>query len=93
MNRKNWSHCLKQIISATTADGDTLTLELLENNSLGGSLETDHEAYSLLFRGPLNDSPQQGIMTLQHLAIGTVDVFMVPVGPDQHGMCYEAIFN
>ncbi|MEE9411954.1 MAG: hypothetical protein V3V22_02755 [Methylococcales bacterium] len=93
MKRENWSPCLNQSLSATSEDGDIVTLELLENNSLGEKPEAGQEAYSLIFRGPLQDFPQQGIMTLQHLAIGTVDVFMVPIGSDQHGMCYEAIFN
>jgi hypothetical protein len=64
----------------------------LENKSLGKKPEATREAYSLLFRGPHHELPQQGLMTLKHQAIGTVEVFMVPVGADEQGMCYEAVF-
>jgi hypothetical protein len=30
---------------------------------------------------------------MQHVQLGTFDLFLVPVGQDQQGVYYEAIFN
>lgn len=37
----------------------------------------------------------QSIYRLEHEAMGTMEVFLVPVGPDpqRRGMVYEAVFN
>jgi uncharacterized protein DUF6916 len=35
----------------------------------------------------------QGIYRLYHPARGALDLFMVPLGPDPHGMRYEIVFN
>lgn len=51
------------------------------------------EQFSLLFRGPLSPVLPQGIKKMEHAALGTVELFAVPVGPDGSGMCYEVIFS
>lgn len=35
----------------------------------------------------------QGIFRLHHPTLGELDLFVVPVGPDGKGMCYEITFN
>jgi hypothetical protein len=30
---------------------------------------------------------------MEHAAIGTFELFLVPIGPDREGMRYEAIFT
>lgn len=35
----------------------------------------------------------QGMYRLHHPQHGALDLFMVPVGPDGQGMCYEVVFN
>jgi hypothetical protein len=35
----------------------------------------------------------QGMYTLHHPTLGPVELFVVPVGPDGKGMCYEITFN
>lgn len=49
--------------------------------------------FSLLFRGP-NDLylPQQSY-TFEHEQIGAFDLFITPVGRDEDGTYFEAIFN
>jgi hypothetical protein len=49
--------------------------------------------FSLIFRGPRAPILPQRTYRLDHPAIGAFDLFLVPVGPDQAGMCYEAVFN
>jgi hypothetical protein len=49
------------------------------------------EAFSLIFAGPSVFG--QGEYPLAHPALGTVSVFLVPVGMRLHGPRYQAIFN
>ncbi len=50
-------------------------------------------AFSLVFRSPLPGHVPQAIYTLEHPALGPLALFLVPIGPRDGGMCYEAIFN
>jgi uncharacterized protein DUF6916 len=51
------------------------------------------QPFSLLFRGHLKSYLPQAIYRLEHATLGTLELFLVPVGPDERGMRYEAIFN
>ena len=49
--------------------------------------------FSLVFRGPFQPALPQRIWSLGHAALGRLEVFLVPIGPDGGGMRYEAVFN
>jgi hypothetical protein len=49
--------------------------------------------FSVVFRGPTSAVAQQRIYALEHDSMGTHELFIVPVGPGQGGMLYEAIFS
>jgi hypothetical protein len=49
--------------------------------------------FSVIFRGPRMPVLPQRIYTMEHGQLGVFSLFLVPIGPDQHGMCYEAVFN
>ena len=49
--------------------------------------------FSLLFRGPPTPVLPQRIYSLAHAQLGTFDLFLVPIGPDEQGMRYEAVFG
>ncbi len=49
--------------------------------------------FSLIFRGPLRPTLVQRTWPLEHEALGRLEIFLVPIGPDASGMRYEAIFN
>jgi hypothetical protein len=51
------------------------------------------EAFSLLFQGPVAHFIPQGIHKINHVQLGEVDLFLVPVGKNEHGFEYEAVFN
>ncbi len=51
------------------------------------------EQFSLIFRGPPEPCLAQQTYELQHSAMGTFDLFLVPVGADADGMTYEAVFS
>ena len=49
--------------------------------------------FSLLFRGPKQPVLPQRIWALENEALGRLEIFLVPIGPDADGMRYEAVFN
>ncbi len=51
------------------------------------------ENFSIVFRGPHDKSFQQSTYKVEHDKIGSFDLFMVPIGKDNNGIYYEAVFN
>jgi hypothetical protein len=51
------------------------------------------DPFSLMFRSPSPVVMPQKIYRLKNEAMGALDIFLVPVGRDQHGTIYQAVFN
>ncbi|HZR02424.1 MAG TPA: hypothetical protein VFA81_04525 [Burkholderiales bacterium] len=51
------------------------------------------EPFALLFRGPREPLLAQRIHRLENSELGALDIFLVPIGPDDIGQRYEAVFN
>ena len=49
--------------------------------------------FSVLFQGPQDPLLPQATYKVEHEAVGTVDIFIVPIGPEQGVAMYEGIFN
>lgn len=80
------------------ADGPAAAAILLEATSLGHctdrARQAGRESFRLLFRGPRDWRPRQQIFHVGSPRAGDVgDIFMVPVGLDEHGVLLEAVFN
>ncbi len=69
----------------------TLDLELVEITE--GISTPAQEQFSLIFRGPLETPFRQGMLRLEHERMGTLELFLVPIGRKPDGMVYEAAFN
>jgi hypothetical protein len=50
------------------------------------------QPFTIQLRGPLEPFLPQGMYPLEHPAIEGLEVFLVPLGPGDRGMQYEAIF-
>lgn len=48
--------------------------------------------FSIVFRGPSQQVLVQRTYRVEHAQLGTFDLFIVPIGPDETGMRYEAVF-
>lgn len=79
--------------------GVELHLELREVRSLGspppGRSPADRpwrEPFSLLFQGPSEPLLPQRIYPLRHEELGGLELFLVPIGREQAGVQYQAIF-
>ncbi len=50
--------------------------------------------FSLIFRaGSREFYRPQGVFLLEHSNLGRVELFLVPIGPDDAGMLFQAVFN
>jgi hypothetical protein len=49
--------------------------------------------FSLIFRGPEQQVLPQRLYRFDLAEIGKFEIFLVPVGPDGQGFCYQALFN
>src|SRR5258705_11907722 len=51
------------------------------------------EQFAITFRGPLNMFLGQGLRPFTHEQMGQFELFLVPIGKDEQGYNYEAVFN
>lgn len=72
-------------------DRETIELQLYEVAE-GRSTPTQ-EQFSLFFHGPKETNLGQGTFDLEHDQMGAFPLFLVPIGPDEQGMRYQAVFN
>jgi hypothetical protein len=72
------------------ADGPETEIELAEVREVSpqpGAPRQD--PFTLLFSGPTEHPLGQGLHSLEHSTMGTLEIFLVPVSPES----YEAVFN
>ncbi|MBV8202000.1 MAG: hypothetical protein JOZ15_15380 [Acidobacteria bacterium] len=70
-----------------------IELELVEVSTGGQAPRSNRHAFSLVFRGPRGPWLRQGLFRLEHDAMGTLELFLVPITPDPQGPLYEAVFT
>jgi uncharacterized protein DUF6916 len=79
-------------------DTTTLATRLIEVTSApgtdGGATRAGRRTpFSLVFRSAPGATLPQCIYRLHHDGLGALDLFLVPIGPDEEGMRYEAVFS
>jgi hypothetical protein len=55
--------------------------------------QTGMERFSTFFNGPREPFLPQGVYPLEHDGMGAFELFLVPLGRDENGVRYEAVFN
>jgi hypothetical protein len=70
---------------------DSYAMDLIEVSD--GYSTPRQEQFSLRFRGDRNEVLPQRIYPMKHESIGEFDLFLVPIGQDESGTFYEAVFN
>ncbi|HXF09835.1 MAG TPA: hypothetical protein VN625_03555 [Desulfuromonadaceae bacterium] len=75
--------------------GKVITARLAAVTGLGFKSEgqQERESFTLLFHGPNQYRYPQGIYRVSHPKLGSLEIFLVPLGPDEKGMQLEAVFN
>ena len=85
--------CLNQAFKLEF-EGHTYPLELVAADRLNSIASgSGDDAFAVVFRGDSQLQLNQQIYRIEHEHLGTMELFIVPIGPDEHGMCYEAIFS
>ena len=77
-------------------DDDSLELELIEVNKVSADTTEAGQAvpFSAVFRSTdKEEALEQGTYSLTHDGMGELLIFIVPIGPDDTGMRYEAVFT
>ncbi len=77
-------------------DGDPVKLELASVTPIHRSgVGTRDDPFSAEFHGPAGPVLTQRIYSFDHAELGTLEIFIVPIGSDPKTgrMRYEAIFN
>lgn len=82
--------CLQKTFRLS-GDGAALDLVLAEIEDLGDGY--NRRAFSLLFTAPPKPVMPQAIYRLDNAATGPIDVFLVPLGPEQGQFRYQAVFT
>ena len=75
---------------------ESVELELISATPVGKCARKDatREPFSLIFRADNTETYlAQGVYVLEHERHDALHVFLVPIGPDETGMRFEAIFN
>lgn len=50
-------------------------------------------SFSLLFHGPADPFMPQATYRFVHASLGAMEIFIVPLGRDEHSTVYEAVFS
>lgn len=83
--------CLQTTFRVLNVLPEPIDLELVQVTNL---METPRQiGFSVIFLGPADRMMPQHIYRLQHPQLGEMDLFLVPVGKQQSGYEYEAVFN
>jgi hypothetical protein len=77
---------------ALSAPVGTLDLVLTEVETLGGA-SIGRQPFSVRFVGPAKPILPQAIYRLENPTMGVLEIFLVPLGPRDGGMRYEAVFT
>lgn len=79
-------------------NGSDFEFELIEVNDISAqdaqkNVAKRQERFCLLFRAVNQQVLPQRIYDLHHPQMGNLSLFLVPVGQDEAGTYYEAVFN
>jgi hypothetical protein len=82
-----------QTFTVGEAGGTTIELLLVEATATEAGPQAPRPPFSLLFHGPAEPFLPQASYRFEHESLGVLGIFIVPLGRDEHGATYEAIFG
>ena len=82
---------LREQFRLDAGTADALTLELATVS--GGGDGADGRPFSVVFLGPGDPVLPQRIYRLEHIDLGVMELFLVPIGREADGVRYEAVFG
>ena len=83
-----------QITDTKSVDFTLVEVESLKiYGSSKKSVQVRNKPFFLIFVGPSQPIFKQKIYNLTHPQLGSMDIFLVPVGQTNDGIEYQAVFN
>ncbi len=76
-------------------DGERLPIKLTEVHPWGpgAAAGRDRKPFSLIFHTVPQAVFEQQTYRVEHESMGAFELFLAPLGPDERGMRYEAVFT
>ena len=95
VDRQTFSDQLESVFTVLAEGGIEIPLTLREVKPLGTRQDGERivDSFSLLFDGPMESQLAQSSFEFQHSELGSLIIFIVPIGPNGDAMQYEAVFN
>jgi hypothetical protein len=94
LKAEDFSPYLNQVMYIRFEEGARLPAELLQVTELENYNKLERQPFSIVFKTAQTTAYyQQAIYTIEHPDKGDMEVFLVPLGPGNGGMKYEAVFS
>jgi hypothetical protein len=77
----------------SSSDPEGIELEVKEVAAMRSPSPRATEPFRIVLRSRDGWVATQGTFRIEHPALGDLELFAVPIGPDGEGLCYEIIFN
>jgi hypothetical protein len=90
-DRDSFAGVLGSPFTLTAAGGQSVDVELTEVTELKET--ANQRSFALLFSVPEPYQVEQGLYDLDHKVLGSMQLFLVPVGMDNGRWKLEAVFN
>jgi hypothetical protein len=91
LQKTNFIEQLHTRFQVEYAPGQLVELELVEVRE--GRSSARQEVFAPTFQGPRDFYLPQGLYVFHQPVMEQFDLFIVPIGQDEHGFYYEAVFN
>jgi hypothetical protein len=91
LTQQQFTESLNSTFRLPLDDNGAVEITLIEVSE--PKLTRRQEMFGLIFRGPLDVFLPQQTYVAEHAAMGTFDLFLVPVGQETTGFLYQAVFN
>jgi len=91
LTHENFAAQLNKKFRVQIDEANAVDLVLAEVSELKSSPR--QEQFSIVFQGPLKMFLGQGLRQFEQDEMGEFDLFLVPIGQDDNGYSYEAVFN
>lgn len=94
LTKEDFVSRLNQVFFIHAEGMEPIEAELIEVSALSSRPFEDRHPFSIVLRTDQQESYLiQAIYRVEQEAVGRLDLFLVPLGPDGQGMRYEAVFT
>jgi len=91
LTHEEFTKHLNTVFQIDLSESEMVDLELVRVSEQ--KLSSVQERFSIVFRGANESFLGQGMRALEHDQMGRINLFLVPLGRNEKGTYYEAVFN